>query len=98
MSIKRVAGNSEIPKSRSISPINIMNETTGDSLALEKDSLPYERTENFESSGSGSDSQIDPQSPLLPRSGWQNRRAFLSVLIRVKQSLDIAEITATLWD
>ncbi len=57
-----------------------MNETTGDSLALEKDSLPYEGTDNFESSGSGSDSQMDAQAPLLPRSGWQNRRAFLSVL------------------
>ncbi len=75
-----------------------MNETTGDSLALERDSLPYERTDNVESAGSGSDSQIDAQAPLLPRSGWQNRRAFLSVLIRTKQSLEIAEITATLWD
>lgn len=75
-----------------------MNETTGDSLALEKNSVPYEETDNSESSGSDSDSQIDPQSPLLPRSGWQNRRAFLSVLIKAKQSLDIAEITATLWD
>ncbi|MBD1930051.1 hypothetical protein H6F74_28050 [Trichocoleus sp. FACHB-90] len=75
-----------------------MNETTGDSLALEKDSLPYERTDSSESSGSGSDSQMDPQAPLLPRSGWQNQRAFLSVLIRAKRSLDIAEITATLWD
>ncbi len=75
-----------------------MNETTGDSLALHNDSLPYERTDNFESSESGSDSQIDPQSPLLPRSGWQNQQAFLRVLIRAKKSLDIAEITATLWD
>jgi len=75
-----------------------MNETTGDSLALQNDSLPYKETDNSESSGSGSDSQIDSQSPLLPRSGWQNQRAFLNVLIRAKQSLDIAEITATLWD
>lgn len=91
-----MAGNSEIPKSRSISPINTMNETTGDSLALEKDSVPYKGTNNFESLGSGSDSQIDAQAPLLPRSGWQNQRAFLSVLIRAKRSLDIAEITAFL--
>ncbi len=75
-----------------------MNETTGDSLALVKDSVPCEGTDNFESSASGSNSQMHAQSPLLPRSGWQNRRAYLSVLIRAKQSLDIAEITATIWD
>ena len=69
-----------------------MNETTDDSLALEKESLPYEGTDNFESWKSVSDAQ----SPLLPRSGWQNRRAFLSVLIKAKRSLDIAEITAFL--
>ena len=74
--------------------MNTMNETTNDSLAVEKKSLPYKETDNFESSNSVSDAQ----SPLLPRSGWQNRRAFLSVLIKAKQSLDIAEIAATLWD
>lgn len=72
--------------------MNTTNETTDDSLALEKESLPFEGTDNFESSKSVS----DVQSPLLPRSGWQNRRAFLSVLMRAKQSLDIAEITALL--
>lgn len=34
--------------------------------------------------------------PLLPRSGWQNRQAWLKVLIRVKRSLDIAEINTWL--
>lgn len=75
-----------------------MNGTTGDSLALEKDLLPYAETDNCKLSGTGLESQMDAQAPLLPRSGWQNRRAFLSVLIRAKRSLDIAEITATLWD
>ena len=74
--------------------MNTMNETTDDSLALEKESLPFEGTDNFESSKSAS----DVQSPLLPRSGWQNPRAFLSVLIKAKRSLDIAEIAAILWD
>lgn len=69
-----------------------MNETTDDSLALEKESLPIEGTDNFDSSKSVS----EVQSPLLPRSGWQNRRAFVSVLMRAKQALDIAEITALL--
>jgi hypothetical protein len=72
--------------------MNIMNETTDDSLALEKESLPVEGTDNFDSSKRVS----EVQSPLLPRSGWQNQRAFLSVLMRAKQALDIAEITALL--
>lgn len=33
---------------------------------------------------------------LLPRASWQDQKALLKVLIRVKQSLDIAEITALL--
>ncbi len=74
--------------------MNTMNETTCDSLAIEKESLRYEETDNFDSLKSASDAQ----SPLLPRSGWQNQRAFLSVLIKAKRSLDIAEIAATLWD
>ncbi|WDD36987.1 hypothetical protein PQG02_34770 (plasmid) [Nostoc sp. UHCC 0926] len=56
--------------------------------------MSNEGTDNFESLNSVSDAQ----SPILPRSGWQNRRAFLKVLVKAKQSLDMAEITATLWD
>ncbi|GAA6623368.1 hypothetical protein [Scytonema sp. NUACC26] len=67
-----------------------MSKTTGDSLSLEKESLPYKGTDNFETSNA--------HLPLLPRSGWQNQRAFLSVLVKAKRSLDIAEIAATLWD
>jgi hypothetical protein len=78
--------------------MNTMNETTGDSLALEKHSVRSQGNVNFESARSGSNGQMGAQSPLLPRSGWQNRRAFLIVLIRAKQSLDIEEIAATLWD
>lgn len=43
------------------------------------------------------DSATNAQS-LLPRPGWQNQRAFLSVLIKAKRSLDIAEIAAILRD
>lgn len=74
-----------------------MNETTSDLLALEKDLIPDEKTDNFESSRSALDDQLETESPLLPRSGWQNRRDFLRVLIKAKQALDVAEITATLW-
>lgn len=76
--------------------MNTMNEITDDLLALEKDSVPSEGTENFDFSRSGSNGHRDAQSPLLPRFGWQNRRAFLSVLIRAKRSLDKTEITAFL--
>ncbi|WP_375498181.1 hypothetical protein [uncultured Nostoc sp.] len=67
---------------------------TSNSGAWEKELLPNEGTDNFKSLNSISDAQY----PILPRSGWQNRRAFLKVLVKAKQSLDMAEITATLWD
>ncbi|WP_392533424.1 hypothetical protein [Nostoc sp. C117] len=35
--------------------------------------------------------------PLLPRSGWQDQQAFLKAIIRAKQALDMAELTAILW-
>jgi hypothetical protein len=35
--------------------------------------------------------------PLLPRSGWQDEQAFLKAVIRAKQALDMAELTAILW-
>ncbi|MHC5610574.1 MAG: hypothetical protein ACYTXA_06030 [Nostoc sp.] len=35
--------------------------------------------------------------PLLPRSGWQDEQAFLKAIIRAKQALDMAELTALLW-
>ncbi|MCF2147145.1 hypothetical protein IQ276_011940 [Desmonostoc muscorum LEGE 12446] len=35
--------------------------------------------------------------PLLPRSGWQDEQAFLKAIIRAKQALDMAELTAILW-
>jgi hypothetical protein len=78
--------------------MNTMSETTGDSPALEKDSVHSEKNDNFESKTSNSDDQLNTQSPLLPRSGWQNQQAFLRVLIKAKRSLDIAEIAATVWD
>ncbi len=61
---------------------------TSNSPTSEKESLPNQ----------GIDNVSDARSPILPRSGWQNRRAFLKVLVKAKQSLDMAEITATLWD
>jgi len=72
-----------------------MNETTGNFLAVEKDSVSYKESDALESSKS-LDNQQNAQSPLLPRSGWQNRRAVLSTLIKAKRSLDIAEITSLL--
>jgi hypothetical protein len=36
-------------------------------------------------------------SPLLPRSGWQNEQALLKQLVKAKQALDAAELTAALW-
>ncbi len=74
-----------------------MNETTSDLLALDKDLIPYEKTDGFEPSRIAVDDNLGTQSPLLPRSGWQNRRDFLRVVIKAKQALDMAEITATLW-
>jgi hypothetical protein len=38
--------------------------------------------------------QTISQFPLLPRSAWQDRRAFLKVLIKAKRALDLAEISA----
>lgn len=60
-------------------------------LGLENDS---ERPDRAEPSRSRRDGQIEAQSPLLPRSSWQDRQAFLRVLVRAKRSLDIAEINA----
>ncbi|MEH1919598.1 hypothetical protein [Nostoc sp.] len=34
---------------------------------------------------------------LLPRSSWQDEQAFLRAIIRAKQALDMAELTALLW-
>lgn len=34
---------------------------------------------------------------LLPRSGWQDEQAFLRAMIRAKQALDMAELTALIW-
>ncbi|MBW4457924.1 MAG: hypothetical protein KME55_37780 [Nostoc indistinguendum CM1-VF10] len=70
-----------------------MSQTTSNFPAFEKELLPNKGTENIESLNVS-----DARSPILPRSGWQNRRAFLKVLVKAKQSLDMAEITATLWD
>jgi hypothetical protein len=74
--------------------MNTENNTTGNSIALENDAdhSKWSKNKNV------SDSQFAPHSPLLPRSSWQSQRAFLSVLIRAKQALDMAEITAILWD
>ncbi|MEH2326474.1 MAG: hypothetical protein V7K32_23515 [Nostoc sp.] len=72
-----------------------MNETTGNFLAVENDSVSYTESDDLELSKS-LDNQHNAQSPLLPRSGWQNRRAFLTALIKAKRSLDIAEITSFL--
>lgn len=68
--------------------------TMSDNFFVVQNSVPHTETDDT-SSSSGSHAQPDSQS-LLPRSGWQNQRAFLSVLIKAKQSLDIAEITALL--
>ncbi|MEH1870149.1 hypothetical protein [Nostoc sp.] len=72
-----------------------MNETTGNFFAVENNSVSYTESDNLELSNS-LDNQHNVESPLLPRSGWQNRRAFLSALIKAKRSLDIAEITSFL--
>ena len=32
-------------------------------------------------------------SQLLPRQGWQNKQDFIKAIIKVKRSLDIAEIS-----
>ncbi|MCC5653985.1 hypothetical protein LC609_30250 [Nostoc sp. XA013] len=66
---------------------------TSNSPAFEKELLSNKGTENIESLNVS-----DARFSILPRSGWQNRRAFLKVLVKAKQSLDIAEITAILWD
>ncbi|WP_242065059.1 hypothetical protein [Nostoc sp. FACHB-133] len=34
---------------------------------------------------------------LLPRSSWQDEEAFFRAVIRAKQALDMAELTAILW-
>ncbi|MEH2179230.1 hypothetical protein [Nostoc sp.] len=67
---------------------------TSSSPASEKELLANKGTENLESLNS----ILDVRSPILPRYGWQNRRAFLKVFVKAKQSLDMAEITAILWD
>ncbi|MHC5827152.1 MAG: hypothetical protein ACYT04_67595, partial [Nostoc sp.] len=64
------------------SPDNI-----GNFLAVDQDSVSYTESEDLESSKS-LDNQQNAQSPLLARSGWQNRQVFLSTLIKAKRSLD----------
>lgn len=72
--------------------MNTVNEATGDFVALENNSIDSEWSKDI------SEVQSNPQSPLLPRSAWQNRQVFSSVLIRAKRALDMVEIAATLWD
>jgi hypothetical protein len=38
----------------------------------------------------------DSQTFLLPRSAWQDRRAFATILLKTKRVLDLAEIGALL--
>lgn len=40
--------------------------------------------------------QITSQ-PLLPRFAWEDEQAFLKVIIRAKQALDMEELTTILW-
>lgn len=74
-----------------------VNQTTGEFSVPENNSVDSENTEHQEWSKSVSEGQLGSLSPLLPRSAWQNQQAFLRVLIKAKQALDMAEITATLW-
>lgn len=77
-----------------MNPNLITSQITSNSPAFEKKLLANTGTENIESLNVS-----DARSPrILPRSGWQNWRAFLKVLVKAKQSLGMAEITATLWD
>ena len=71
-----------------------MSETTSNSSETEKELFPKEETNNFDFLNS----VLDAQSPILPRSDWQNWRAFLKVLVKAKQSQRVAETTATFWD
>jgi hypothetical protein len=36
----------------------------------------------------------DSQPLILPRSGWQDRRAFVKALMKTKRALELAEISA----
>lgn len=81
---------------RPTSLIDRVNKTADTLLDLENDSASDKGSDNPKLSRSSWDSQIDTQLPLLPRSIWQDRRAFLKVLIEAKRSLDIAEINAYL--
>lgn len=74
-----------------------VNQTTGEFSVPENNSVDSENTEHQHWSKSVSEGQLGSLSPLLPRSAWQNQQAFLRVLIKAKQALDMAEITATLW-
>ena len=40
---------------------------------------------------SSDQSQIQPSPPLLPRSAWNNKLAFLRVLLKAKRALDRIE-------
>jgi hypothetical protein len=53
------------------------------------------KTNNIEPSKDNVD-ELDSQSPLLPRTGWQDRQAFLKIIVKTKRTLDLAEITALL--
>ncbi len=44
-----------------------------------------------------SENLLISQPPLLPRSAWQDEQAFLKAIIKAKQALDMAELSAILW-
>jgi hypothetical protein len=76
--------------------MNAPNQTNSNSLFVEQNSVFSQKTNNFESSNRNSNNKLDPQPSLLPRSGWQDRQAFLKTLIKTKRALELAEITAFL--
>lgn len=61
--------------------MNLINQTDKRILAVNKDSS----LESINQNNSNSQS-------ILPRQGWQDKQAFVKIVIKAKRALDIAEI------
>jgi hypothetical protein len=54
------------------------------------------KTSKIDLSKDSANNELNSQSLLLPRTGWQDRQAYFRVLVKTKRALDLAEITALL--
>ncbi|MGL5874040.1 MAG: hypothetical protein ACRC2R_17000 [Xenococcaceae cyanobacterium] len=73
--------------------MNNVDKTDSNSLFVEEQNVLNRETKNLESSESNSSGRST--STILPRFGWQDKKAFFKILRKTKRVLDFAEINMT---